>query len=529
MTKVRRYIIGTLMLVLSVAAIAQGDEPTFPELEKDPAYAELKRKNNELLNQEDSLQNLIDVARDRFRAERDSVMLDRNFMENFSTYIIDLEQRIFELRQERADIITQINIAEQLYILEHMYTVHDNEDDAFSDDVNALETTPTRHRELTKNEIFTELLAEVDYNELLVSQAEDVSMEDIAKEYIETYRKMSSTVASYNAASDEDEADGHYSRYLILRDKADSLNREIDRRWNHVLDTKYFAYGTILEKRLRYDLLDSSSADFSTMLQQCAENDGIYASDALMHYAIGRPTLLGYEMEFASEMELTEALDSLRDVRENLYIPDFHLNPISVERRLFLDYAPITIGRTNFYNVSNPIPELRVFERGTIYRILLGSFRNKQPLTLFKGVQPLYITKEENGFYSYYTGGFETLREAEEAALFLKEKGFKRPEVCRWKDGEMVNLSTEDKDDEGDDEVGVIPAGHRYIVLIECEDISEELNATIKTTASDKRISRMGDKFAVGTFTARSDADLLISAIMENHPEVTVSIKELDL
>ena len=87
------------------------------------------------------------------------------------------------------------------------------------------------------------------------------------------------------------------------------------------------------------------------------------------------------------------------------------------------------------------MPELRIFERGTIYRILLGTFRSKQPMTLFKGVQPLFIAENDDETYSYYAGGFATLAEAEEAQLFLKEKGFRAPEVCRWENGEMINLT----------------------------------------------------------------------------------------
>jgi hypothetical protein len=146
-------------------------------------------------------------------------------------------------------------------------------------------------------------------------------------------------------------------------------------------------------------------------------------------------------------------------------------------------------------------------------------------MTLFKGVQPLYIIDNEDG-YNYYAGGFKTLKEAEEAQIFLREKGFKQPEICRWKDGEMVNI---DSIDEQEDTEVVVPVGHRYMVMLECDSLSESMRATISSTSPDKMITRRGAQFAIGTFTDHSEADILLSTIEEKHPEIKVSIIELNL
>jgi hypothetical protein len=85
--------------------------------------------------------------------------------------------------------------------------------------------------------------------------------------------------------------------------------------------------------------------------------------------------------------------------------PIFNLEPIVVEYREFKDFAKVKIGRTNFYDESNPLPELKVYDNGIIYRLLLGKFRSKQAMTLFKGVQPMSIARDEDGQYCYYAGG----------------------------------------------------------------------------------------------------------------------------
>lgn len=525
MMTIRRtiYTLTAMLLVLSATAIAHSQEPRFPGLEENSEYMELRERNSMLLEREDSVQRLIAAAREEFSATRDSITNVSEAMDRYSSYIIELEQRVFELRQERGDVITAINNIEQQYILEHMYS-EQHYDEMESEVQDSVARVPG-HRELILNDIFTELLSAEDYDELKRAEAEESTMDSLARRYLDTYHTLATTADMYNAATTEAEANELFVKFHSLRDEAESLNDDIESVWNHILDTKYYAYGYILERRLRYDLLDRSSEEFSQMQQQCSANDGTYASDALMHYAIGRPTLLDFEIDIAREFELEEALEALIAARNTLSLPAYDIAPLAIEQRLFLDYEPITIGRTNFYNASNPLPALKVYERGTIYRILLGTFRSKQPMTLFKGVQPLYIEEGEDS-YAYYAGGFATRSEADEAQLFLKEKGFRRPEVCRWRDGEMINLSVAAEQEDGTE---IAPVGSRYIVVMECDSISEEMRTVITVAAPEKRISRIGEEFAVGTFTERSEADIFISTLTEQHPEVVVKLKELDL
>ncbi|MBQ5924616.1 MAG: hypothetical protein IIW97_04670, partial [Alistipes sp.] len=264
---------------------------------------------------------------------------------------------------------------------------------------------------------------------------------------------------------------------------------------------------------------------FSEMQQRCAEKDGLYVSDAIMHYAIGHPTLLDFEIAVAEDLGLQQAADSLHSAKRDFVAPNYRQEMVELERRLFIDYEPIIIGRTNYYTNSNPVPPLKVYERGTIYRILLGKFRSKQPMTLFKGVQPLFITTEED-LYCYYAGGYATLKEAEEAQLFLREKGFKKPEICRWRDGEMINIDTLEEEDT-DNTTPLV--GSRYIVMLECDTIDEALRQTITATSPDKVISRRGAQFAIGTFTDYAEATALLTALAEQHPDVSATIVELDL
>lgn len=526
-----------IICALAIASLFVGAsvaQKPIKELASNEEYRELMSRSEELQNQEDSITLLINEARTEYQLfaqeGADSITAERD---RFATYILDLEQQIFDLRSQRGQLTSRINSIEQEWVMAQLMNPVEEELVKELPDSTAEEViepaAPIYYRNLVENTIFRDILTGEDYNDLLIASEEDKEMETIVADYLATYADMAEAAEAYRNATEEAEAERILARFGDLEIEAEELSDEMQQRWNHIIDTKYYAYGYILEHERRYDLLDKASSDFSTMLQQCAANDGNYASDALMRYIVGRPTLLGHEIEFAREMELMEAADSLSGVRDNLNLADYRLEPIKVERRLFLDFAPIVVGRTNYYNSANPLPELRIFERGTIYRILLGTFRSKQPMTLFKGVQPLFIAENDDETYSYYAGGFATLAEAEEAQLFLKEKGFRAPEVCRWEDGEMINLTEAEESGKEGEKVDMPVVGMRYMVEIEAEMLTDEMRSTINQTTPGKMVSRADGRFVVGTFTSRSEADMLLTTLIDQHPDIQVTLKEIEL
>ena len=549
----RFFIIASLLLAtLSASTIAAThSQQPIKELSANAEYMSLITQNEELRVEEDSISHLISAARSEYSAMRDTATLSSEEIDRFDSYIIDLEQQIFDIRTRRGAITSRINNIEQEWVLAQLTVpVPSIEEVAEADTVltdigqnidvantatdtlsgSVVEEIPQRitYRNLIDNECFTALSAE-DIAELRRSEQNQRDLASLAEQYKELHSKALATARDYRATSDENSANTLYDSFGELSQRMEELSSKIDRLWNHTLDSKYFAYNYILETEHKYDLLDSSSADFTSMQMECSSNDGTYSSDALMHYAIGRSTLLSYERDFAREMGLMEAADSLSAALDNLPHIEYRLEPLELEKRLFLDYSPITIGRTNFYNASNPLPALKVYEKGTIYRILLGKFRSKQPMTLFKGVQPLYIDYDsEEEVYCYYAGGFATRREADEAQQFLLDKGFKAPEVCRWADSEMKNITLLESSDEGDEGDSPI-VGQRYVVHIETDTMSDDMRTTIEQTAPKKSISRIGGRFMVGTFTSRADADLLLTVLSEAYPDCTVTISELEL
>lgn len=518
------YTTLTLIFAISAFAIADSQEPDFPGLQGNERYMTLKETNTLLQQREDSIQNVIAKTREEFAQRNNTDSLTNEQIDIFTSQILNLEEQIFELRQQRGDVITELNNIEQEYILAHMFAPAP-ETETTEESIEETIVAPVEQRMLIHNDIFRRSLTDEDYAELESAQREDEQMAALCNDFQSLYTKFENTTRDYMETTSESVADSLFSVYHSLKREIAILNDAIDSQWAHIIDTKYYAYGYILEKGFRYDLLDNSSEQFSEMQQRCAEKDGLYVSDAIMHYAIGHPTLLDFEIAVAEDLGLQQAADSLHSAKRDFVAPNYRQEMVELERRLFIDYETIIIGRTNYYTNSNPVPPLKVYERGTIYRILLGKFRSKQPMTLFKGVQPLFITTEED-LYCYYAGGYATLKEAEEAQLFLREKGFKKPEICRWRDGEMINIDTLEEEDT-DNTTPLV--GSRYIVMLECDTIDEALRQTITATSPDKVISRRGAQFAIGTFTDYAEATALLTALAEQHPDVSATIVELDL
>ena len=516
-----KYLYTLLMMMISALAYAQVDSTLYSSIDDDPRYIDLLGTHSSLQAAENRLNLQIEEVREHYVELKGDDYSAAEF-ENVTAQILNLEREVLDMRSRRRRVAEDIANLEQRYIVNQI-----GGDNASKEDGSANQGEDrVEHMQLVQNGIIHRSLSAGSYADLKQAQHEDELMPRLVEEYVATHKRMGRTIRAYNIATDEGEGDVIYDSYLKLRDMADSLGGVIDRYWSHILNAKYYAYGYILECYGLFDLLDNSSADFSNMQQVCAREDGKYQLDALAHYALGRPTLVVFERDFATEMGLSLAADSLQRVYDAIVEPEYRLEPLALERRSFVEYEPLAFGAKDFYNDVNPIPELKVYQHGTIYRVLLGTFRKPQAVSIFKGAQPLYVDRGTDG-YSYYVGGYQSEEEALAAVEQLLDRGFKEPEVCCWRDGELQNSDAavlESAETELSQTLG-----YRYIVLLECNTISESMRNTIATVAPDKRISRRGAGFAIGTFTVRGDAEKLQKMLQEDHPNVKVSIKELNI
>lgn len=568
----------TLLAIMSVAisafAIAEMDNPDGVNLEDNEEYQQLLIEREQLMIKEDSVRHLLSDTRAEMRNYLDTLTTapSRQYIDSCSSRIVKLEEEIFNITAAQGVVASRINDIE-LDALQDQFTKSifsrldsgstdakesaedDNaeaetpiaEDNAIGEETtetaeeveeseettseveevyatddriveeqgDSAESTSAPRRNIIDNECFVNALAHKDLLDLRAAQHAEAEVGALCDEYVKYYELLNDIDTEYNNATEQISADSIYGVYAATLGTLDSLNAEISHKWNQVIDTKYYAYGYVLEKERNMELLAELDSDFTSMLQQCAANDNMYASNGVMRYAIGRPAIVDFEHTMASSLGITEACDSIGEVRRTMSLPTYQMSLVALpEHRLFLDYADITFGRTNYYNDANPLPTLKVYERGTIYRILLGVFKSRQPMTLFKGVQPLYIERDGRGMNHYYAGGFATLEEAEMAQRMLRDKGFKAPEICVWMDGMMTNLTADSGMSANEEEA---TEAKRYMLRIAEADMTDEIRQYISEQYPDKMTTLTSDGIIIGSFDGHDEVTRLFIVLGDEY------------
>ena len=160
----------------------------------------------------------------------------------------------------------------------------------------------------------------------------------------------------------------------------------------------------------------------------------------------------------------------------------------------------------------------QVYEHGTIYRILLGTFNTKRAVSTFRGAYPLSYLVGEDKKWCYYAGGFATREEAEAAQKLLKSKGFVRPEIVVWTDGAYRNLSRD-------------PEAQQIAYRVEItgtEALPDVVKTVITEAAEGCELSRVGQQlFVVGMFDDKAVADRVAAAIIQADPSLEIKVAEI--
>ena len=240
------------------------------------------------------------------------------------------------------------------------------------------------------------------------------------------------------------------------------------------------------------------------------------ASDVVYGYPLNKKLVLDYEMALAEMLGYTQAYDSLAKAVRMVNTLDYAFAPVNPSPRNFIEYGSIEVTTPSKYNSAHPIPENEIFKFGTVYKVQVGNFVRKQPVSIFRNVSPLCYEKTDEGRYIYYAGAFRELSEAQEAVSQLSKIGFRKPTLVVWRDGVFEAL--------GEDAVSSSASSDQAEILyrVEFTDSGEEMNETVKeilsTVAPDKETSRStvaegGYVYSIGTFADRESAELVVEKL----------------
>ena len=404
MIKSKIIVSGLLFAVMSVAT-AQAQEVTarIPELETNETYMTLMRNDARLRFKTDSLLGVVRQLRseqNRNAEPRDSLAQQRS--DSISVLLTDAEAAIYATRAQKIKLIDQINTIEQEQVLSSLGNIGEAQGASSSGSIYT-------------NSYFRNSVDPEDFKLLLASHGKEADAQNHAQAYVKNYNRIKELYDKYVLAQTESEAENIYTELSTILDENMVLERRLSKMWTEIYDQKVYVYSYFLEKEAREDILEITESMMMESRQQKLLSVDNCVSEPVMDYCLQKPIILNYEMYVAKLLNLTPSIDSLSNASRVIRQIDYRLPVVDVERRSFVDYQPIEFSARSPYNASNPIPECVVYEYGVVYRILLGTFKYKQSVSIFRNASPLFVEELEDGRFSYYAGGLRTKAEAEAA------------------------------------------------------------------------------------------------------------------
>lgn len=505
MRKMFRYTFFVVLLCAAGTLRAQDIAPRIAGLEGNGEYMSLLREDARLQFREDSVNRVIEQERQLLREEPEG-RAER------SQHILQLEGQIFEIRNAKGRLIDRINTIEQEWVLSNLGSAPATEGPADEPSVKSPQV-----RYLVDCSYFREQLPETDYAALRSAQRDEYRVAEDVRRYFENYRALADSARAYEQVQTQEEATAIYERCTALQQLNRTLADSIARCWNYIFDNKSYAYAYVLEILGREEELAREEELLAKATRRLAALRGMTQSDEVVDYFLRKEVLLDYEISVADALGLTAARDSLRQAGLRLNGAEFELPKVELRERYFLDYDSIAFSSTPRYTYKNPIPECPVYAKGTIYRILLGTFNTKRAVSTFRGAEPLFYLVNDEGKWCYYAGGFATRTEAEAAQKQLKEHGFLRPEIVVWNDGVYRNLARDPE-----------PAVTYRVEIAGLPVLPDPVKEAIASTAGERELSRVGQQlFVVGTFEDRAEADRVAEAVAAADHALEIKVVEI--
>ena len=489
-----------LVVVLGLVPCLAGAQvkPRVVGLGGNAEYMQLLERELELSLRADSLEGAVTRLREEFRTNPG----DRRA---FAERILALENEALEIGNLAGSVAVRVREIEEAFILDNLQNAEAGDEGAEA----GIGASDEQSADFVRNGIFRRLLPGEDYAALLRAQAGEGTAVALLMRYLENYGTIAALAKEYAAVDNAVAADSIFTSYIALEknnaDVADSLGVA----WRRVFDNKLFAYNYLLQTQNRPQLLAMMESAERDTRDEIARRRPVSASEEVVAYFEQKALMFEYETAIAQMFGLGAAADSLRraaDVLERLERP---MPEGKIEERLFIEYAGIAVHNPPVYNAANPIPEVEVYRRGVVYRIMLNSYTVRQAVSLFKGLAPLAY-RQEDGRWIYYAGGFADFDSSETALGDMKKRGFRNAKIVVWHDGQALVLDEKPTE------------GVSWRVEIDSTQLTDEIRVAISEANSGADISRSGDTFIVGPFQTPFEAEKVAGAIRKADPAVTV-------
>lgn len=185
----------------------------------------LLEQDAQLQIREDSIVNAVERARQQLRE-------DPANRQRYSQEILQLESRIFEVRNAKGRLIDKINTIEQEWVLANLNGAAQQPAEPVAESPAGAIPDSLKVRNLVFNPYFREQLPEADYAALRRAQGMELDAVDYVNRYFANYGTIRELAEAYAAAQTEAEAGEIYDRYNTLqgfnRVLADSLAEGVE-------------------------------------------------------------------------------------------------------------------------------------------------------------------------------------------------------------------------------------------------------------------------------------------------------------
>lgn len=456
---------------------------------------------------------------------RDNYATNKEVRKTLSPVILALEERIAELQQQYNKLLADISAMEgQDVIAEYEEAVKKanavKKQKAAEASVEATESKPTSadnveaKSDLVTNDHFsTQLKTDSNYQTLQNAQKKEVEIKTLVARYFELYAELKALQEQYKNVKTKKLAEEVAVQFNTKNGDLDELNSQILSAWTQVYDDKIYLYDLLMEREGNNAMLAFSTEAASAANSEVDKSKGKYHSDALVNYFTRKKMITEYELRMASKLMLAPSIDSLNTVMSELKNQDFRLAKLSLPRRNFICYENIVVKTTPIYNSANPVPQTKVEDYGTVYRICILSTPYKASISMLRGVAPVSYTRVDDE-YLYFAGGFQTEQEAKNGVAQLKKLGFKEPTVAVWVDGKYYPTLEDMRRSES-----------QYEIHISGVDmLSDEIKNAILSHHSESIITRVGSAFVAGAFDSKSAAEAVAADVKAANADVEVTI-----
>lgn len=516
---IKRFTACLLFILLPLVAPAQQVDSDNRAIDNNLRYESLLSLTTQLSDKEEVVTGRLNEVRKIFATGDDAAK------EKAAVLIMELERELFDIRAEADKVASELS---------EFGTVYEHKVKTTGVDA----ANKSQKKNLVENDFFRNNLTVDDYEILLDKQTQELKVLEMLSTLKKDYDHLAILSTVYKLAENGVQADSIYSRIEANAKKNELLAGEIGDMWGDIFDTKTYTYNYILDKVGENELLAGQETQMNNLYMLEEETLGEYMYDAPARYALQKILLVSYETRIAAMAGLNSAVDSLNSLTNTTsHINDYFMPKLDLSERVFYDFAPISIERQAKYSSAWKLPEVKIYPRGSVYRVLIGTYTRPPQISAFKGVYPLAQEKKSDGKYYYYAGGYATMDEASAGVSKLKSVGFSNPKLVAWHNGQYDESNTKNITSSASSQTSQTKNnGLRYrIEIMGAENgLNQAVHQIISNGAVGKEISKISSQddgkpiFVVGSFSNKSLAESLAARIKEAQTDVTLKVVKIE-